>query len=97
MTQFATFIVESKSDADVENDKRQIEKLREQNRNIVTIRKIPRDSSVDQVIASESGSGLKFKGTKADIMVEVKVNKDTDLNKIEGNLKTIGKSVTIVY
>jgi hypothetical protein len=96
MADFATFIVQSNSDEEIESDKIKIEELKKQNKDIKTVRMIKRDPEVDKVI-TESGSGLDFKGTKANIMVEVKLDKDTDLNKIEGNLKTIGKNVTIIY
>jgi hypothetical protein len=56
---------------------------------IRSYRVIERDANIDQVIESESGSGLHYKGIIPNVMIEVKTDvpdADTILNVIKSEL-----------
>jgi hypothetical protein len=69
--------------------RRMVTELNREIKNIVSLRTITRDPKIDKVIANESGSGLQFKGSIPDVMIEVRMDKnidDTVLQKIATEL-----------
>ena len=69
------------------NVKKDIEALKKDIKNIMTVRVRETDANIDKVIANESGSGLQFRGLVPDIMIEVRMDKHTDLSKIIDKLR----------
>lgn len=60
-----------------------IEKLKKETKNIAAFRIIKRDPKIDKVIVSESGSGLKFKDSIPDAMIEIRMDEDeSEIQKI---------------
>jgi hypothetical protein len=65
-----------------EKIKKKIEEIKKEMKNKVTFRIIERDPKIDRVIATESGSGLQYRGAVPDVMIEIKMDKNTDIDKI---------------
>jgi hypothetical protein len=89
LTEYATFLADAK--VNVEEDKGKLEKLKKENKKIVSVNIIESIPVLDKIRVNVSGAGLM--PHKPDFRIEVKIDKGTNLDDIKKKLEKITNNV----
>ena len=90
MTEYAIFLAQAREN--IEKDKEKLEKIKKENKKIVSISIIENTPVLDSIKASVSGSS-PASNLEPNFMIEVKVDEKTDLKSIRKKLEEVTQNV----
>ena len=90
MAEYAIFLAQAKES--IEKDKEKLERLKKENKKIVSIKIIEDTPALDSIKASVSGSS-PTSNFEPNFMIEVKVDEKTNLGSIRKKLEEVTQNV----